>query len=58
MTPAVSSWQPQDQSLHDLLILLRDAFRSDNRDQLMLQQVGVVYSYMYCSLSHMLNILL
>ena len=35
----MSTWQPQEQGLNDLLLLLRDATRPESRDQLLVQQV-------------------
>ncbi|KAI8146257.1 armadillo-type protein [Fennellomyces sp. T-0311] len=34
----MSHWQPQEQALSDLLLLLRDAARPESRDQLLVQQ--------------------
>lgn len=35
----MAHWQPQQQGLNDLLILLRDAIQPESRDQALVQQV-------------------
>lgn len=37
----MGSWQPQQQALRELLILLQEAARPDNREQALMQQVTI-----------------